>query len=47
MFYEAMEEILPSLEVIIDSGSGEIQKLLPLDSLIEVNSGKNNGQGGN
>ena len=47
MFYEAMEEILPSLEVIIDSGSGDIQKLLPLDSLVEVNSGKNNGQGGN
>lgn len=31
MFYEAMEEILPSLEVIIDSGDGTTQKLLPLD----------------
>ncbi len=30
MFYEAMEEILPSLEVIIDSGDGTTQKLLPL-----------------
>lgn len=32
MFYEAMEEILPSLEVIIDNGEGSIQKLLPLSS---------------
>ena len=32
MFYEAMEELLPSLEVIIDSGDGNIQKILPLDS---------------
>lgn len=32
MFYEAMEELLPSLEVIIDSGNGNIQKILPLDS---------------
>ena len=30
MFYEAMEEILPTLEVIIDSGDGSVQKLLPL-----------------
>lgn len=30
MFYEAMEEILPSLEVIIDNGDGNVQKLLPL-----------------
>lgn len=30
MFYESMEEILPELEVIIDSGDGSVQKLLPL-----------------
>ncbi len=30
MFYEAMEEILPGLKVIIDSGDGT-QKLLPLE----------------
>jgi membrane protease subunit HflK len=35
MFYEAMEDVLPSLKVIIDSGTGDIQKLLPLDSLME------------
>lgn len=32
MFYEAMEKILPDLEVIIDSGNGSVQKILPLDS---------------
>ncbi len=35
MFYEAMEDVLPSLKVIIDSGEGNIQKLLPLDRLME------------
>lgn len=35
MFYEAMEDILPSLKVIIDDGSSGTQKLLPLDSLME------------
>lgn len=35
MFYEAMEDVLPSLKVIIDSGDGNIQKLLPLDNLME------------
>lgn len=34
MFYEAMEELLPDLKVIIDgSEAGDIQKLLPLESL--------------
>lgn len=31
MFYETMEEVLPDLELIIDSGDG-VQKILPLDS---------------
>ncbi len=35
MFYEAMEEILPGLEVIID-GSDGIQKILPLAPLMET-----------
>ena len=39
MFYEAMEELLPDLKVIIDgSDAGDIQKLLPLESLFEVNN---------
>jgi len=35
MYYETMEEILPSLKVIIDSGEGDINKLLPLDPLTD------------
>lgn len=35
MYYEAMEDILPSLKVIIDSGEGNINKLLPLEPLTE------------
>ena len=31
MFYEAMEEVLPELKLIIDSGDG-VQKILPLES---------------
>lgn len=31
MFYETMEEVLPGMKVVIDSGSG-VQKILPLDS---------------
>lgn len=34
MFYEAMEDVLPELKVIIDDGS-DIQKVLPLDSFTE------------
>lgn len=32
MFFEAMEDILPDLTIIIDGGDGSVQKLLPLDS---------------
>ena len=35
MFFEAMQEILPDLEVIIDNGDGSVQKILPLDSFTE------------
>ena len=35
MFYEAMEEVLPDLELIIDSSNG-VQKILPLDSFFET-----------
>ena len=40
MFYETMEEVLPDLEVIIDSSDGDgVQKLLPLEpfSTTDVN----------
>ncbi len=32
MFYEAMEDVLPDLKLIIDSGDGSVQKFYPLDS---------------
>ena len=43
MFYEAMEEIMPDLKVIIDNSETGTQKILPLESLIEV-SGENGGE---
>lgn len=33
MFYEAMEDILPDLKVIINSGDGSTQTIIPTDSL--------------
>lgn len=36
MFYEAMEDILPKLKVIIDDGSGNIQKYYPIESFANV-----------
>lgn len=35
MFFETMQELLPDMEVIIDNGSGSVQKILPLDSFTE------------
>ena len=35
MFYETMEDVLPSLKVIIDSDSSSVQKILPIDPLME------------
>ncbi len=40
MFYEAMEELLPNMEIIIDTGDGSgVQKILPLDSFASINAG--------
>ena len=45
MFYETMEEILPSLKVVINSSNGNVQTIMPLDSLIDINnSGSTNNQ---
>lgn len=38
MFYEAMEEILPSLKVVINSGNGGVQTILPIDSFANINT---------
>lgn len=46
MFYEAMEDVLPDLKVIIESGNGNIQEFLPLDTFskftIDEPSSENN-----
>ena len=40
MFYEAMEELLPNMEIIIDTGDGSsVQKILPLDSFADITTG--------
>ncbi|HBY71221.1 MAG TPA: FtsH protease activity modulator HflK, partial [Lachnospiraceae bacterium] len=35
MFYETMEDVLPSLKVIIDSEGSGVQKLLPLEPFLK------------
>ncbi len=40
MFYEAMEEVLPDLELIIDGGDG-VQKVLPLDDFVQSQTEQN------
>ena len=35
MYYEAMEELLPDLKLIIDSSDGSVEKLLPIESLVD------------
>lgn len=50
MFYEAMEEILPSLKVVINSGNGGVQTILPIDSFANINTtggSVNNGSNSN
>lgn len=37
MFYETMENVLPGMEIVIDSGEG-IKKVLPLDSFVDFNN---------
>lgn len=44
MFFEAMEEILPDLKVIIESPNGDVQTFYPLESFANVTgSGSNSG----
>lgn len=37
MYYETMEELLPGLKLIIDGSDGSMEKLLPLEPLVENN----------
>jgi membrane protease subunit HflK len=38
MFYEAMEEVLPGMKIVIESGNGETTKLLPLDDFSGIST---------
>lgn len=38
MFYETMEDVLPSLKVIINGGDASIDTILPLESFINTNT---------
>lgn len=38
MFYETMEELLPNMKVIIDDGSGNVQKYYPIESFASINT---------
>ena len=45
MFYETMEDVLPGVKLIIDDGSGNLNKTLYLDELrIDDISGKQSSQ---
>jgi len=45
MYLETMESILPGIPVYIDSGAGDIQKLLPIRDFVSVNGGSASGGG--
>lgn len=36
MFYEAMEEVLPDLKVIIESPNGDVQTFYPIESFVDM-----------
>ena len=42
MFYEAMEEILPDLKVIIESPSGDMQTIYPIESFVGTDTSVSN-----
>lgn len=44
MFYEAMEDVLPDMKLIIDSGDG-VSKVLPLEPFSEISLTEDSGQG--
>ncbi len=43
MFYEAMEEILPTMKVIIEKSDGTTQTMLPLESFADFTAAGNGG----
>lgn len=42
MFYETMEEVLPTLKVVIDSGNGNTTKVLPIDDFANITNNTTN-----
>lgn len=42
MFYEAMEEVLPDVKVVIQSKDGDVDTVLPLDSFISEDKTEKN-----
>lgn len=47
MFYEAMEEVLPELKVVIESPSGQMQTFYPLESFVTLDNGTAGTSGNN
>lgn len=45
MFYEAMEEVLPDLKVIIESPSGQMQTFYPVESFVTIDDSSANTTG--
>lgn len=45
MFYEAMEQVLPDLKVIIESPSGDMQTIYPIEPFVSAGSGANPADG--
>lgn len=43
MFFEAMEEVLPDLKVIIESPNGDMQTIYPIDSFVTTDQGSDSG----
>lgn len=39
MFYETMQDVLPNLKIVIDDGSGTLQKYYPVESFANINAG--------
>lgn len=47
MFYEAMEEILPDMKIVINGADGEVQTIYPLDSFSSTTINQTTTAGGN
>ena len=47
MFYEAMENVLPDVKVVIESSDGTTSTILPLDSFVSDDTSSGNDSTGN